>query len=63
MLARATTWFVHDLFQGGVHFSEGGYDRIAIKLFNEIDVDCYYVGFSEMSLSVSLKSLLVTAGV
>lgn len=30
-------------FKGGMHFSEGGYDRIAIKLFNEINVDCYYV--------------------
>ena len=30
-------------FKDGVHFSEGGYDRIAIKLFNEIHVDCYYV--------------------
>ena len=26
-----------------MHFSEGGYDRIAIKLFNEINVDCFYV--------------------
>lgn len=31
-------------FKDGVHFSEGGYDRIAIKLFNEINVNCYYVG-------------------
>jgi hypothetical protein len=30
-------------FKDGKHFSEGGYDRIAAKLFNEIDVDCYYV--------------------
>jgi methionine synthase II (cobalamin-independent) len=30
-------------FKNGKHFSEGGYDRIAIKLFNEIDVECYYV--------------------
>lgn len=30
-------------FKDGMHFSEGGYDRIAIKLFNEINVDCYYV--------------------
>jgi methionine synthase II (cobalamin-independent) len=29
--------------QGGVHFSEGGYDRIAVKLFNELDVDTFYV--------------------
>lgn len=33
-------------FKDGKHFSEGGYDRIAAKLFNEIDVDCYYVSRS-----------------
>ena len=33
-------------FKGGMHFSEGGYDRIATKLFNEINVDCYYVRIS-----------------
>ncbi|KAI5121276.1 hypothetical protein M0805_002321 [Coniferiporia weirii] len=32
-------------FKDGMHFSEGGYDRIAIKLFNEIDVDCYYLEY------------------
>jgi len=32
-------------FRGGVHFSEGGYDRIAIKLFNELNVDCYYLEY------------------
>ncbi|OCB90119.1 UROD/MetE-like protein [Sanghuangporus baumii] len=32
-------------FKDGVHFSEGGYDRIAIKLFNEINVDCYYLEY------------------
>ena len=31
------------IVQDGRHFSEGGYDRIAVKLFNEINVDCYYV--------------------
>ncbi|KAJ7900274.1 hypothetical protein B0H14DRAFT_2673033 [Mycena olivaceomarginata] len=30
---------------GGVHFSEGGYQRIAVKLFNSVDVDTFYVGF------------------
>lgn len=28
-----------------MHFSEGGYDRIAIKLFNQINVDCYYLEY------------------
>lgn len=28
-----------------MHFSEGGYDRIAIKLFNHINVDCYYLEY------------------
>ncbi|KDQ63463.1 hypothetical protein JAAARDRAFT_169300 [Jaapia argillacea MUCL 33604] len=32
-------------YKDGRHFSEGGYDRIAIKLFNEIDVDCYYLEY------------------
>lgn len=27
------------------HFSEGGYDRIAGKLFNEIDVDTYFLEY------------------
>lgn len=31
--------------QDGVHFSEGGYDRIAAKLFREINVDCYYLEY------------------
>ncbi|KAI0037184.1 UROD/MetE-like protein [Vararia minispora EC-137] len=30
---------------GGRHFSEGGYDRIAVKLFNELNVDCYYLEY------------------
>jgi methionine synthase II (cobalamin-independent) len=33
-------------FKDGMHFSEGGYDRIAIKLFNEINVDVYYVSLA-----------------
>jgi len=32
-------------FKGGRHFSEGGYDRIAVKLFNELQVDCYYLEY------------------
>ena len=32
-------------FRKGMHFSEGGYDRIAIKLFQQIDVDCYYLEY------------------
>ncbi|KAL6299977.1 hypothetical protein BKA93DRAFT_819683 [Sparassis latifolia] len=32
-------------FRHGMHFSEGGYDRIAIKLFQEINVDCYYLEY------------------
>ncbi|KAI0333365.1 UROD/MetE-like protein [Cubamyces sp. BRFM 1775] len=32
-------------FRNGMHFSEGGYDRIAIKLFKEINVDCYYLEY------------------
>lgn len=32
-------------FKGGVHFSEGGYDRIAVKLFNTLDVDTFYLEY------------------
>ncbi|KAA1472574.1 UROD/MetE-like protein [Dentipellis sp. KUC8613] len=32
-------------FRDGLHFSEGGYDRIAVKLFNEINVDTYYLEY------------------
>lgn len=32
-------------FKGGLHFSEGGYDRIAVKLFQQINVDCYYLEY------------------
>ncbi|GAA5929561.1 uncharacterized protein JCM15063_004186 [Sporobolomyces koalae] len=28
-----------------MHFSEGGYDRIAVKLFNELNVNCYYLEY------------------
>ena len=31
--------------QDGKHFSEGGYDRIAIKLFKQINVDTYYLEY------------------
>ncbi|KAG6851185.1 hypothetical protein H0H93_015195 [Arthromyces matolae] len=30
---------------GGVHFSEGGYARIATKLFNNLDVDTFYLEY------------------
>jgi methionine synthase II (cobalamin-independent) len=32
-------------FVGGRHFSEGGYDNIATKLFNELNVDTYYLEY------------------
>lgn len=32
-------------FVGGRHFSEGGYDRIATKLFTELNVDTYYLEY------------------
>lgn len=32
-------------FRNGIHFSEGGYDRIAIKLFRNINVDVYYLEY------------------
>jgi methionine synthase II (cobalamin-independent) len=28
-----------------VHFAEGGYDAIAVKLFNHVNVDCYYLEY------------------
>ena len=37
-------------FKDGRHFSEGGYDRIAVKLFNELNVDCYYVRMKEAAI-------------
>ena len=37
-----------------MHFSEGGYDRIAIKLFNEINVDCYYVSSALMNSNIAV---------
>jgi methionine synthase II (cobalamin-independent) len=32
-------------FVGGRHFSEGGYDRIAVKLFQNLNVDTYYLEY------------------
>lgn len=32
-------------FKDGRHFAEGGYDRIAIKLFNELNVNTYYLEY------------------
>jgi len=32
-------------FRHSIHFSEGGYDAIAIKLFQEIPVDVYYLEY------------------
>ena len=32
-------------FVNSRHFSEGGYDRIATKLFNELNVDTYYLEY------------------
>ncbi|KIJ59627.1 hypothetical protein HYDPIDRAFT_118248 [Hydnomerulius pinastri MD-312] len=32
-------------FRHSMHFSEGGYDAIATKLFNEVNVDCYYLEY------------------
>ncbi|KAF5312745.1 hypothetical protein D9619_003436 [Psilocybe cf. subviscida] len=34
-----------DLTFSGIHFSEGGYERIAIKLFNTLDVDAFYLEY------------------
>lgn len=39
-------------FKDGLHFSEGGYDRIAARMFNEINFDVYYVCFRQRSQSV-----------
>lgn len=32
-------------FHKSKHFSEGGYDRIAVKLFRELNVDTYYLEY------------------
>ncbi|KAF9015093.1 hypothetical protein BDQ17DRAFT_1385892 [Cyathus striatus] len=32
-------------FKGGIHFSEGGYTRIAKKVFNSLNVDTFYLEY------------------
>jgi len=32
-------------FRHSIHFSEGGYDVISAKLFNDVNVDCYYLEY------------------
>ncbi|KAF9040547.1 hypothetical protein BJ165DRAFT_1490725 [Panaeolus papilionaceus] len=32
-------------FKGGIHFSEGGYERIAFKVFSMLDVDTFYLEY------------------
>lgn len=32
-------------FKGGVHFTEGGYARIAVKVFNTLDIDTFYLEY------------------
>jgi len=39
------------VLKGGVHFSEGGYERIARKVFNTLDVDVFYVRDFDEDLS------------
>lgn len=34
-------------FKGGQHFSSGGYGRIARKLFNDLDVDVYFLEYDD----------------
>ncbi|KAJ7092659.1 hypothetical protein C8R44DRAFT_646581 [Mycena epipterygia] len=34
-------------FNNGMHFTEGGYDRIAAKLFNSVDVDTFYLEYDD----------------
>lgn len=29
----------------GIHFSEGGFDRIAVKFFNDLNINCYYLEY------------------
>lgn len=37
-------------FVGSRHFSEGGYDRIATKLFRELNVSTYYLEYDTGNL-------------
>ena len=39
----STSFYFLSAVQGGIHFSEGPYDRISVKLFNTLDVDTFYV--------------------
>lgn len=32
-------------FKGGIHFAEGSYARIAVKVFNTLDVDVFYLEY------------------
>lgn len=32
-------------FKGGVYFTEGGYARIAVKVFNTLDIDTFYLEY------------------
>jgi methionine synthase II (cobalamin-independent) len=41
-----------------IHFSEGGYDAIAVKLFNEVNVDCYYLEYDTERAGAFLYILL-----
>ncbi|EEA27214.1 hypothetical protein TMatcc_004506 [Talaromyces marneffei ATCC 18224] len=52
-------------FHNSRHFSEGGYDRIAIKLFKELDVDTYYLEYDTPRAGgfEPLKELPVTKNV
>lgn len=34
------------VFEQGMHFSEGGYDRVAEQLLKNLDVDVFYVSTS-----------------
>ncbi|KAJ7630874.1 hypothetical protein FB45DRAFT_833672 [Roridomyces roridus] len=34
-------------FTGGMHFSEGGYERIAARVFNKLDVDTLYLEYDD----------------
>lgn len=38
-------WPTTGNFRGSRHFSEGGYDRIATKLFNQLDVQTFYLEY------------------
>ena len=56
-------------FVGSRHFSEGGYDRIASKLFNDLNVNTYYLeydtdragGFEPLKQLPSNKNVIIGA--